>query len=150
MGLPRRGTRWFGKRKRVMNTEQLFERREEMLQQKGHGIARTSLPPPWDAVTLGIQNFLTFEGRYTILYHYHYKFLSHLWHGHLMNIPYFLYGMLRQMVSHVRRSNRPTASVSHHGLIKLLVLCSLAGQGWRWDEVAIFLEGGSDAKVSTH
>ena len=112
-----------------MQTEKLFVRGEEMLQQKGHGIARTLLPPPWDTVALGIQKFLTREGRYTILYHYHFKLLSHLQHGHLMNIPYFLYGMLRQMSDHVQKSKCSAAFVSHHVLIKLLVLRSLARQG---------------------
>ena len=77
-GLPRRGTRWFGKRKRVMQTEQLFARGGEVLQQRGHGIARISLPPPWDTTVLGIQKFLTCEGRYIVLFHYHFKLLSHL------------------------------------------------------------------------
>ena len=128
-GLPRRGTRWFGKRKRVMQIEELFVQGEELLQHKRHGIAITSLPPPWDTVSFGIQKFLTCEGRYTILYHYHFKLLAHLRHGHLINIPYFLYGMLKQMASHVQRAKHPSSSVSHHGLIKLLVLCSLERQG---------------------
>lgn len=85
--LPLCGTRWFGKRKRVMQTEQLFARGGEVLQQRGHGIARISLPPPSDTVALGIQKFLTCKGRYTILFHYHFRLLSHLQHGLLMNIP---------------------------------------------------------------
>ena len=100
-----------------------------MLQQNGHGIARTLLPPPRDKVTLSIQKFLTREGRYTILYHYHFKLLAHLRHGHLINVPYFLYVMLKQMASHVRRAKNPASSFSHHGLIKLLVSHSLARKG---------------------
>ena len=132
-----------------MQIEQLFVRGEEMLQQKGHGISINSLPPPCDTVTLGIQKFLTCEGRYTILYHYHFKLLALLRHGHLINIPYFLYGMLKQMDSHVRRAKHPTSSVSHHGLIKVLVLHSLAKQGRRWVEVAVVLEEGLATEVST-
>ena len=132
-----------------MQTKQLFVRGEEMLQQKGHGIPRTSLPPPWDIVALGIQKFLTCEGRYTILYHYHFKIIAHLRHGHLINIPYFLYGMPNKMASHMLRSKHPASSISHHGLIRLLVLHSLERQGRRWDEVAIVLEEGSTAEVST-
>ena len=66
-----------------------------------------------------------------------------------MNIPYFLYGMLRQMVAHVQESKRPATSVSHHGLIKLLALHFLARQGRRWDKIVIVLEEGSAAEVST-
>ena len=146
-GLPQSGTRWFGKWKRIMQTEQLFSRGGEMLQQRGHGIARISLPQSWDTVALGIQNLLTCEGRYTILFHYNFKMLYHLWHRHLMNIPYFLYGMLRQMASHVQKSKHPATSVSHHGLIKMLVLRSLARQGQRWDEIVTFLEEGSVVEV---
>ena len=120
-----------------------------MIQQRGHGIARISLPPPSDTVALGIPKFLTCEGRYTILFHYHFRLLYHLRHRHLMNIPYFLYGMLRQMASHVQKSKRYVASVSHHGLIKLLVLHSLARQGQRWDEIVTVLEEGSAAEVLT-
>jgi hypothetical protein len=114
-----------------MQTEQLFAGGGEVLQQRGHGIARISLPPPWDIVALGIQKFLTCEGRYTVPFHYHFRILSHLRHRHLMNIPYFLYGMLQQMAAHVQKSKHPAASVIHHGLIKLLVLHSLARQGRR-------------------
>jgi hypothetical protein len=149
IGLPRRGTRWFGMRKRVMQTKQLFARAVEMMQQRGHGIVGISLPPPWDTVALGIEKFLTCEGSYTVLFHCHFRLLSHLRHRHLMNIPYFLYGMLRQMVAHVQKSKHPATSISHHGLIKLLVLRSLARKGRRWDEIVTFLEGGSVAKVST-
>jgi hypothetical protein len=147
-GLPQSGIRWFGKWKTIMQTEQLFSRGGEVLQQRGHGISRILLPPPWDIVSLGIQKFLTCEGRYTILFHYYFRLLSHLEHKHLMNIPYFLYGMLRQMAAHVQKSKRPTTSVSHHGLIKLLALRSLARQWRRWDELVIVLEEGSAAKVS--
>lgn len=83
------------------------------------------------------------------MYHYHFKLLAHLRHGHLINIPYFLYGMLKQMASHIWRAKHPTSSVNHHGLIKLLSLCSLARQGRRWDEVSFVLEEGSAAKVLT-
>ena len=123
--------------------------RGEVLQQRGHGIARILLPPHWDTVALGIQKFLTCEGRYIVLFHYHFRLLSHLRHGHLMNIPYFLNGMLRQMASHVQKSKRPATSVSHHGLIKLLVFHSLASQGRRWDEIVTVVEEGSAVEVST-
>lgn len=119
-----------------------------MLQQRGHGISRILLPPPWDTVALGVQKFLTCEGRYTILFHYHFRLLSHLQHKLLMNIPYFLYGMLRQMVAHVHKFKRLAASVLHHGLIKLLVLHSLAKQGRRWDEIVTVLEEWSVVEVS--
>lgn len=121
-----------------------------MLQHNGHGIAQASLLPPWDTIALGIQKFLTCKGRCTILYHYHFRLLAHLRHGQLINIPYFLYGMLKQMASHIRRAKHPSSSVNHHGLIKLLVLCSLEKQGRRWDEVAIVVEEGSVADVSAH
>ena len=57
--IQQRGTRWFGKRKRVMQIKELFARGDEFLQHKGHGIARASLLPPWDTVALTIQKFLT-------------------------------------------------------------------------------------------
>ena len=65
-----------------------------------------------------------------------------------MNIPYFLYGMLQEMAAHVQKSKRHAASVSHNGLIKLLVLRSLARQGRRWDDIVTVLEEGSAAEVS--
>ena len=52
------------------------------------------------------------------------------------------------MTTHVQRSKHPVAFVSHHGLIKLLVLHSLARQGQRWDEIVIVLEEGSATEVS--
>ena len=52
------------------------------------------------------------------------------------------------MASHVRRAKNPSSSISHHGLIKLLVLCSLEKQGRRWDEITIVDEEGLTMEVS--
>ena len=52
------------------------------------------------------------------------------------------------MAAHVQKSKRPATFVSHHRLIKLLVLHSLARQEQRWDDIVTILEEGSAAEVS--
>lgn len=131
-----------------MKFGEIFVCRDELLQQKGHDIARASLLPPHDKVALTIQKYLACEGRYTVLYHYHFKLLIHLCDQQLINIPYFLYETLKQMASHVRRTKHPSSSVSHHGLIKLLALHSLEKHGCRWHEITIVDEEGSVMEVS--
>lgn len=55
--------------------------------------------------------------------------------------------MMKKMDSQVLRAKHPSSSVSHHGLIKLLVLHYLERKGQRWNEVAIVLEEGSATEV---
>jgi hypothetical protein len=53
-------------------------------------IKRIYLIVPWPEVTLCIQRYLTYEGRYKLLYGYNFKLLIHLRHQRYVNLPYFL------------------------------------------------------------
>lgn len=58
------------------------------------GARRESLPPEWRAVELYVLKYLTCEGRFSCLYLYHFKLLSHLRHERRMNVPNILYNLL--------------------------------------------------------
>jgi len=61
-----------------------------------NGVRRTSLPPLWSEVSFQIMKYITCEGRFSIIYGYHFRFLSELRHGmdlppeEKLSIPYFL------------------------------------------------------------
>lgn len=59
-------------------------------------VRRTSLPPLWSEVSFQIMKYITCEGRFSIIYVYHFKLLCELRHGidlplaKKLSIPYFL------------------------------------------------------------
>lgn len=87
------------------------------------GARRMSLPEIWQLATLHLMKYLTCEGIYSNLHSIHFKLLSHLWHGWIMNVPNILYNLLSISVEETQRGI--SWFVSHHGLIKLLVERSL-------------------------
>jgi hypothetical protein len=61
--------------------------------------------------------------------------LSHLHHGQLLNIPYFLLESLKSMTGSVRHSKHPQTCITNHGLIKLLVIHALRKRNATWHEL---------------
>ena len=59
-------------------------------------VQRTNFPPLWSEVSFQIMKYITCEGRFSIVYNYHFKLLSELRHGmdlpleQKLSIPYFL------------------------------------------------------------
>ena len=60
------------------------------VQYRGQGTALETLSLPWDQVALFLKKYITYEPRYRVIYSYDFVFLSHLCHGALINIPYYL------------------------------------------------------------
>jgi hypothetical protein len=133
-GLPQLGVIWFSKKASILAAKVNFLRGEEQVKEKGKGIDRTSLPPPWKDVSYFVQRYITCEGRFTIVFNYHFMLLSHLHHGKFLNIPYFLLESMKLMASSVHQSKHPQACVSNHGLIKLLVIHALEQKNGMWLE----------------
>ena len=104
--------------------KEFFPPGEEFFEDK-NGVRRTSLSPPWDEVSLQILRYITCEGRFSIIYGYHFRLLTELRHHSdlpvekKLSIPYFLLQSLMECTSKLREG--VPDQVAHHGLIKLLV-----------------------------
>jgi hypothetical protein len=132
-GLSTAGEKWFERK----NTSSVTLRQEfivgdEETQGDKKGTLRISLPAPWPKVSLYIQRYLTCKGRFKMLYGYHFKFLAHLRHQRYVSIPYFLMYSLELISLKTRQVKKPETSLTHHGLIKLLVEDALQTTQWDW------------------
>ena len=111
-----------------------FLREGEQVQSSRRGIALHSLPRPWDQVAVFLKKYITYEGRYQTVYNSDLPLLSHLCHGILLNIPYYLLHALRHMVAYVQGAKHQHVSLTHHGLIKLFISRTLAQHNIIWDQ----------------
>ena len=102
------------------------------MQPRGRGTTIKFLPQPLDQVVVFLKKYITCEGRYKIVYTYDFVLLSHLHHGSLINMPYYLLESLHNMAYYVRQSCFPQGSVTRHCLIKLIVLRALEIQNHTW------------------
>jgi len=101
-----------------------FQNNEHPIEDK-NSIRRTSIPYPWDEVSYQIIKYISCEGRYSIVYGYHFILLHELRYGmdtptpQKLNIPYFL---LQSLIdSSIKLKVGGLDQLAHHGLIKLLV-----------------------------
>jgi hypothetical protein len=93
----------------------------EQIEPKGRGVRLSSLPPPWPKVAEFVKHYLTYEGRYQVVYQYDFVLLSHLRHARLVNIPYYLLGCLKNMSHYCKKAKNPALSLTHHRLAQLLI-----------------------------
>jgi hypothetical protein len=93
----------------------------EQIERKSWGVRLSSFPPPWPKVAKFIKHYLTYEGRYQVVYQHDFVLLSHLRHARLVNIPYYLLGCLKNMSHYCKKAKYPTLSLTHHHLIHLLI-----------------------------
>ena len=63
-----------------------------------------------------------------MVYHSKFRLLSHLRQRALLNIPFYLFNDLHHMEGFVRTAKHPISSLTHHGLIKLIILRALSQQ----------------------
>jgi len=69
---------------------------EEQFSEDKNGVHRTSLLPLWSEVSLQIMKYITCEGRFSVVYGYHFRLLTKLRHQmdppaeDKLSIPYFL------------------------------------------------------------
>ena len=104
--------------------KEFFPPEEEFSEDK-NGVRRTSLLPPWNEVSLQIMKYITCEGRFSIVYGYHFRLLTELRHQmdlpveNKLSLPYFLLQSLIECATKLKEGTPD--QVAHHGLIKLLV-----------------------------
>ena len=133
-GLPQEGRAWFGRQTPTTAAVQEFLREGEQIQTTRRGIALQSLPWPWNQVAIFLKKYITCEGSYQIVYHSEFPLLSHLCHRDLLNIPFYLLNDLHHMAGFVRVSKHPLSSLTHHGLIKLIILRTLTQHNQTWEK----------------
>jgi hypothetical protein len=105
-GLPNTRRKRFGRRTIIPNEKTNFLEEGEQVQPRGCGTPTESLPQPWDQVVVFLKKYIICEGRYKIVYTYDLIFLlSHLRHGSLINMPYYLLEYLHNMAHYVRQSH---------------------------------------------
>lgn len=98
---------------------------EEQFSEDKNGVRRTSLLPLWSEVSLQIMKYITCEGRFSIVYGYHFRLLTELRHQmdlpaeNKLSIPYFLPQSMIECATKLREGTPD--QVAHHELIKLLV-----------------------------
>ena len=92
------------------------------------------MPHPWNEVVVFFKKYIMCEGRYQTMYFSELLLLSHLHHRDLLNVPFYLFKDLHLMVGFVRSSQHPYSSLTHHGLIKLLILRALAQRNQTWEQ----------------
>jgi hypothetical protein len=118
----------FSRKHIILNAQQDFLLPGEQIEPKGRGVRISSLPPPWPKVAKFVKYYLTFEGRYRVVYQHDFVLLSHLRHNRLVNIPYYLLGCLKNMSHYCKKAKDPTLSLTHHHLVQLLIQKGFAQQ----------------------
>ena len=69
-----------------------------------------------------------------MVYHSQFPLLSHLCHRDLLNIPFYLFNDLHHMAGFVQVAKNPISSLTHHGLIKLIILQTPAQHNQTWEQ----------------
>ena len=62
----------------------------EKVQRRERGVALETFPRPWDQVVIFLKRYIACEGRYRVVYIYDFVLLSHLRHGRLINMSFYL------------------------------------------------------------
>lgn len=90
------------------------------------GVLRTYIQDQWNPLLTMIQCFLTYEGRYAIVFLYHIRLLKHFTEEYLINIPHFLKLSPHKMARGVKsKGKKPNTFLYFHNLIKILIVAKL-------------------------
>jgi len=107
-------------REKTNQVEQLskFIRDNETFCWLQSGIARESLPKPWDRVAIQIMKYLTLEGKYRKLFGYHLAILNSIRNNETINVPLFLFKSMEKSVKTIKLGKGKLPL--HQGLLNLL------------------------------
>ena len=104
----------------------------------------------WIYLLYILQNFLTFEGSYSLTYIYHILLLIHFKSRKLINFPHFLLKILYKLSRTVKKDGRDQIGFKlfHYGLIKILVRKELENRRTTWEIFLKIIHGESIVKRS--
>jgi hypothetical protein len=91
----------------------------------------STLKPRWHDILVIVKQFVTYEGRYGLVFLYHLQLLMNFM-GYPLNMPhYFLHSLYK--MSKRFKCEKVDSSLFHHGLIKLIIIhhLSLHDDDWQ-------------------
>jgi hypothetical protein len=133
-GLPAVRQKWF-KNTKVEEVPWTLMFTSRKITSCDRGMLVSSLKLRWYDLLAIVKQFITCEGRFGLV------FLYHLWLlmsfiGFPLNMPYFLLRSLYKMGKRFRRQ-RSDSSLSHHGLIKIILVHPLQLHNDCWDSFVL-------------
>jgi lambda repressor-like predicted transcriptional regulator len=128
IGLPNEGIQWSGKYTMLKEVVESFIKPREELDKKGKGLNPTALNEPWRELEGVIQRYITYDGRYNVVWPLHLKLLATLKHRLVINLPFFLNAMLHEVAAKTQKDKYPVTIISHHGIVLKIILNSSLSQ----------------------
>jgi hypothetical protein len=105
--LPTDGERWFKNKLITGGDVNQFLNPEHRDPNWAKGIPRDWIVDEWMEALLMLKRFITCEGRYSIVFLFHLRFLLHLAGIKRMNLPYYFLRDLNKMAMRVQATPRP-------------------------------------------
>jgi hypothetical protein len=90
------------------------------------------LKPRWHDLLMVVKQFVTYEGRYGLVFLYHLQLLMNFM-GYPLNMPFYIQRSLYKMDKRFKRE-KVDSSLFHHGLIRLIVVHHLNLHGDSWQD----------------
>ena len=120
------GERWWKKEHVVTEFVNQFLLPDKKNPDWRRGIPRSQIRTEWHMDLIVIHRYITYEGRFSLVYIYNVRILMHLNGDYLLNLPYFLLKSLTKMSKRVQSlSTNAKSSLFHQVLIKTLVMSAL-------------------------
>jgi hypothetical protein len=121
--IPNTGERWFKSMTLNAAFSKDFLKPDYQKDNLSKGVPRSHLVEGFDKMPTIIQRYFTCEGRFNMIYQYHIRLLLHFTCKYLMNIPFYLFRSMGNMVDRVQdKSKAVDTSIFHSGLIRMLVM----------------------------
>lgn len=95
-----------------------FDEKKKLREVGSGGHAHKSLKPLWRDLVLDIMHYFTLEGRFSIVYSYHFMLLNHLCHKVLVSFPFYLLLSMENSIENHRKN--PKKVILHEGLMNLM------------------------------
>jgi hypothetical protein len=130
IGLPSKGEKWF-KNARIEEVPWSLFMTSRKTTCCIKGIPIALLKPRWHSLLLILKQFVTWEGRYGLVYLYHIRLLMNFI-GFDLNVPFYLLRSLYKMSKRYKRQS-VDSSLFHHGLVKLFLMHHLSIIGDNWE-----------------
>jgi hypothetical protein len=130
-GLSRQGERWYKNFRIAAKSWSPFLKEPSPLLDLRRGIHRDALSPQ-NEVVFFLQKFITCEGRFSVVYHYHVRILMHLIGCKPLNMPYYLHKSSTKMAESMRKKKSPDTALYHKGFIMMILNAELERLGVPW------------------
>jgi len=139
------GDRWFKKGKVDETLLNQFLLPEFQNQDWSKGIPLSIVLKEWRMILFLVNNYISCEGRYNLVFRYHMNFLLHMTGDTQMNLPFFILKSLQKMSMKVQKfPNSVESSLAHTCLITTLVYHELCCYGI--DENIFLVDVGFDLR----